>query len=152
MSKTQNTSFLTIPYSILNLEGLTLSAKVLLAEILSLSKLEGYCYASNAYLAKRVGISHSTAKGSIQLLKKLGYINIKTLNFNERFIYPNQGKICPTPSTKNDLPPGKKCTGGRSIISHNNNINYNNNYKENRKNAYLRSDKSYDIYELMKIK
>ena len=148
-------NFLSVPYDIFSLKGLTLSAKILLAEIISLSKLEGYCYASNEYLAERLGISYSTAKKSIQLLKKKGYITSKTLNFNERFLYPSQGKIYPTPGAKKDNPPGKKGTGGRSKNSHNNNI-YNNkdniNITDRKNDYYMQSKPSYDIEELMKIK
>ena len=154
----ENTTFLSVPYNILYLDGLTLSARILLAEILSLSKLEGHCYASNAYLAKRIGISSATVKKSIQQLKKLGFITSKTLNFNERFIYPKRDKICPAPCAKKNHPPGKKGTGGRSKNSHNNNIyntNYNTNYKESansKKDYYMPREASYDIEELMKIK
>ena len=84
----ENTNYLTIPYNILNLEGLTLSAKVLLAEIISLSKLEGYCFASNEYLAERLDISLATVKNALHSLKKKGYLTSKLLNCNERFIYP----------------------------------------------------------------
>ncbi len=96
----QNTSFLTIPYNILNLKGLTLSAKILLAEILSLSKLEGHCYASNAYLADRLGLSLPTVKNALRQLRKHKYITSERLSFNERFIYPSKDKIYTNDSIK----------------------------------------------------
>ncbi|MCR5653392.1 MAG: helix-turn-helix domain-containing protein [Ruminococcus sp.] len=148
-----NTSFLAIPYDIFNLEGLTLSAKVLLAEIFSLSKLEGYCYASNEYLAERLNVSSKTVKNSLRQLKSCNYITIKLAKGSERSIYPNPSKIFTSAGKNLHTAEGKKGTGSRAKITHNNiiyNTNYNNNYKEHRFNSNT-TDASYDLAELEKI-
>ncbi|MBR2108535.1 MAG: helix-turn-helix domain-containing protein [Ruminococcus sp.] len=159
----QDTSFLTIPYNILNLKGLTLSAKILLAEIISLSKLEGYCYASNAYLAKRLGISKRAVCNSLNELRKRQLISSSMKSRNERYIYPVFSKlkecnICAPSSAKSAPVERKNCTQGSAKSAHNNNI-YNNsnntNYKEranSKRDYYMPREPSYDIEELMKIK
>ena len=142
----QNTNFLTIPYNILNLKGLTLSAKVLLAEILSLSKLEGHCYASNDYLAKRIGVSTTTTSTALAELRKKGYITSQRYANNKR-------KIRVSDNTKSVFAKHEnRAKGNTKSVQYNNryNNNYNINYKENRKKRV--SDASYDIEELMKIK
>ena len=159
----ENTTFLSVPYNILYLDGLTLSAKILLAEILSLSKLEGHCYASNPYLAKRIGISKRAVCTSLNELRKQHLISSSMKSRNERYIYPVFSKlkecnIC-IPNSANSAPrQRKKCTQGSAKSAHNNNIyntNYNSNYKENsnsKKNYFMQSEPSYDIKELMKIR
>ena len=152
----ENTGYLSISYNILALEELTLSAKILFAEIISLSKLEGYCYASNEYLAKRLRISATTVKSALQQLRKKNFITTKTLKFNERFIYPCPDKIRPPVRAKSDRPQGEKRPYPRSESVHNNkrdNIKDNNNYKyTTERDFYLPDEPSYDINELMKIK
>ena len=156
-----NTAYLTVPYDILKLEGLTLSAKILLAEIISLSKLEGYCYASNSYLAKRIGISERSVCNSLKELRGHHYISSLIKDRSERYIYPvfsklKQRNICAEPNAKSAHTGRKNCAQGNAKIAHNNNIynnKYNNSYKENKKrDCFPQSDASYDIYELMKIK
>ena len=160
MSKTKSTNFLTIPYDILNLEELTLSAKVLLAEILSLSKLEGHCYASNEYLSKRIGISERSVCNSLNELRQHNLISSSLKSRSERCIYPvfsslKERNICAPTYANSAQGERKNCAQSNANSAHNNNIyniNYNNKYKENRKNDYLRSDASYDIEELMIIR
>ena len=152
----ENTAYLTVPYNILNNKELTLSAKILLAEIISLSKPEGYCYASNEYLAKRVGISVTTIKKSLKILKQKGCISSKMINPKERLIYPCQAGIRPLNRAESAPSQGEKRPRIRAKSDHNNNIynnNYNNNYKRHTKRDFWgQSDASYDIEELMKIK
>ena len=157
----QNTNFLSINYSIRHFKGLTLSAKVLLAEILSLSKLEGYCFASNEYLSKRIGISKRAVCNSLNELRKQHLISSSMKNRNETFIYPVFSKlkecnICASRSANSAPAERNLCTSRSANSAHNNNIynnKYNNNYKENRKrDFYLPDGPSYDINELMKIK
>lgn len=142
-----NTNFLTVPYNILNLEGLTLSAKVLLAEIISLSKLEGFCYASNSYLANRIGISTTTTSTALCELRKKGYISSKRISQSKR-------EIRVSACTKSVLAEHENRPSGYTKSVHNNN-RYNNiyniNYKENKSHS-RKSEASYDIEELMKIR
>jgi len=149
----KNTNYLSVPYCVLGLNGLSLSAKILLSEIVSLSKRDGYCFASNEYLAKRLGVSASTVKNALSALRKKSFITTRTLNFNERFIYPCLGKICPAPEVKSDRPQGKICPATETKSARNNN-RYNNNYKNtyNYTTNKRVSDASYDLEELMKIK
>ena len=158
----ENTAYLTISYNILKLEALTLSAKILLAEIINLSKQEGYCYASNEYLAKRVGISKRAVCNSLNELRKLHLISSSIKSRNERYIYPVFSKlkecnICTQRSAESALAKRKKCTQSSAKNAHNNNIynnKYNNSYNYKKQNGFNSNstEASYDINELMKIK
>lgn len=52
------------------------SAKILYAEISSLSDQTGYCYASNEYFQELYSISERTVQGQLKALKDGGYIRI----------------------------------------------------------------------------
>ena len=55
-------------------ETLPASAKLLYAEISSLTNQEGYCYASNAYFMALYGISDATVLRLLRVLEQRGYI------------------------------------------------------------------------------
>ena len=57
-----------IPISILEKKNISANAKLLFAEIMALSKKSGRCYATNEYLAERMGLSKRTIP---KLLKEL---------------------------------------------------------------------------------
>jgi hypothetical protein len=57
-------------------DELNTTQKLLWGRIFSLSDAEGYCWASNGYLAKEIGISKDTARQHIYKLKKKGYLRI----------------------------------------------------------------------------
>lgn len=52
------------------------SAKLLYAEISSLTDMAGYCFASNAYFMKLYGMSERTVQNLLKALKDRGYIQI----------------------------------------------------------------------------
>ena len=58
-------------------EKLTAGARLLYAEISSLTDQRGYCYASNAYFMALYGISEPTVQRYLRALKAGGYITIE---------------------------------------------------------------------------
>lgn len=56
---------------------LTFLERLLLIEIMSLSKKEGYCWATNEYFKNLFGVSKQTISKSISSLSKYGYIVLK---------------------------------------------------------------------------
>ena len=149
--------FLAVPYEILAIEELKLSSKLVLALILNLSQLENGCYASNAFFAEKLSMCSNTVCNSVSELKKSGYINVKIINGNTRYIYPNHNKIC-VPSSPKHGNPLHKTWEGRSPKIGNNNINIKDNKRDNIYNYYNEIDfleekrgSSFDIDELEKI-
>lgn len=64
-----------IPATVRYDKNLTANAKLLFAEITSLTHQTGYCYATNEYFAELYGVSQSTIKDWLSQLEKYGYIN-----------------------------------------------------------------------------
>ena len=60
--------------------------------IISLTLKNGYCYASNEYLANYINVSKRTISDSLSKIKRLKYIIVKYENNNRR-IYLNTEKI-----------------------------------------------------------
>ena len=58
-------------------KNLPANAKLLYAEISSLSDKTGYCYAANQYFCELYGISERTVQGLLRALKSGGYIRIE---------------------------------------------------------------------------
>lgn len=56
-------------------KDLTANAKLLYAEITSLTHKTGYCYATNEYFSELYGVSASAIKNWLSQLEKKGYIN-----------------------------------------------------------------------------
>ena len=154
-------AFLIIPYAIMSLEDLKISEKVVLAEIISLAKNKGYCYATNAFISKRTSTSLGNIPHIISKLQKKGYITIELKNRQNRKIYISKDKVSreilslcnysysTIPLVDSDSP---------FVNSTNPFVNLTNNKKNNKtrnkksnKRAH-RSDASYDIEELMKIR
>lgn len=80
-----------IPASIWLALNLTLTEKVLLAEIDSLDTNEG-CFASNAYFARFLGVTETTVSTSISKLKSLGLIYQHDFNGRKRILKSNIAK------------------------------------------------------------
>lgn len=76
--------YLHIPSSILNNGRLDPTKKILISYILSLSKTEKGCYASNERFGELLGINPDGASKQISKLKKLGYIETKRLYKNSK--------------------------------------------------------------------
>ena len=66
-----------LPNSILGDNRLTFLERLLLIEIMSLSKKEDYCWATNEYFKNLFGVSKQTISKSISSLSKCGYIILK---------------------------------------------------------------------------
>ena len=115
-------------------ETLPASAKLLYAEISSLTNQEGYCYASNAYFMALYGISEATVLRLLRVLEHRGYIRREDAvgGKTQRRIYAgiNPAAAAPAdppskmkgPPVKNDGGPPSKMKGGTrksNIISNN---------------------------------
>ena len=86
-----------IPETILkdfNLKPLT---KLLYGKLCSLSKKDGYCWASNNYLANYFNVTSKTISSNIKLLKDKGYIEVdlnkKGSNNFKRKIFINYNMV-----------------------------------------------------------
>ena len=161
-----NLPFLILPYCLIQDDELTMSASVLMAEIISLSKKEGYCYASNAWLAKELNMSERAVKTGIAKLKKLCYINSKTSGKSRR-LYPCMSMLCENADRKENAKParneGKTDTSSGQILHFDRANSAHNNKRENKKDKYSYnsarggydfmdySERSYDLEELEKI-
>ena len=88
-----------IPIIVYNDKFLSSTEKLLLSQIISLTLKEGYCYASNNYLANSLNTTIRTISKSLSQLKSQNYIIIKIEN-NNRKIYLNKEKI----PTKTSIP------------------------------------------------
>lgn len=75
-----NTTYLMIPDPISKDKRLNYFDMVLYGKIYSLSRQQGYCWATNSYLSKEFGASESYVSKSIKRLKECGYITYKIDN------------------------------------------------------------------------
>lgn len=82
-----NKEFLIIPLEIYQNHQLSSVSKILFGKILSLSNKDGYCYASNKYLADSLSLSTRTIIRYIKELKDEGIIDCKSLRGKKRHIY-----------------------------------------------------------------
>lgn len=79
-----------IPANIRYHHDLTQTAKLLYAEISALAQSDGFCWATDAYLAETLGCSAATVTRSLRKLRELGFIRCeKTVNTKgtERHIF-----------------------------------------------------------------
>jgi len=86
------------------------SAKLLYAEISSLTDLRGYCYATNAYFEQLYGLSERTVIRLIKILMHAGYIRVEDNEGGktQRKIYAGINPLSETPD-KNVSTPRQKC-------------------------------------------
>ena len=70
-------SYIIIPAEIRADQNLKPLDKLLLGEILTLSQKHGYCWASNAYLAKTYAVSRRSIIRSLKILSDGGYVKIQ---------------------------------------------------------------------------
>ena len=89
--------------------------------IISLTLKNGYCYASNEYLADYVKVSKRTISDSLSKIKRLKYIIVKYENNNRR-IYLNTEKIPTKPANH----VANNCS---NVVAETCNHNINNKYK-----------------------
>lgn len=156
-----NNNYLITPYSIFKLTDLKLLSKMILSEIISLSKRQGYCYASNSYFSKLYMTSTRTVSKSVSELREKGYVTEDVNKNFSRKIKVNFSKLghlevfspeiiekFSKGMEKSSNPPEKTSNPYEKSSIYNNKYNnkYNNSYN------YSNKDASYDLEELMKIK
>lgn len=87
-------------------ETISMTAKVIYAEITALTQKEGYAWASNKYFSDNFGISPSQVSRVIKELKESGYISIEikdhymrkiTLRINRKPLRKNAGGVTQKP-------------------------------------------------------
>lgn len=71
---------LVLPESVLGDNRLTYFERILLIDIVSLCKKNGYCWATNRYFMKKFDCTKPTVSKSISSLSKNGYIDIEINN------------------------------------------------------------------------
>lgn len=99
------------------------NSKLLFAEITALANANGYCFATNGFLANLFGVSARTIRNLIAQLEDRGYIKIDVIRdanaaVIERRIYVDTPKIQDTPMEKNFHTPGKNLPEGEEKIFH----------------------------------
>ena len=85
-------NFIIIPRIIYNSKDLSDGDKLLLGLIISLSKKENYCYATNSTLANELNKKVRTISNSISKLKKCGFISIEYTK-TQRHIFVNDQRL-----------------------------------------------------------
>ncbi|MCD6422270.1 helix-turn-helix domain-containing protein [bacterium] len=95
-----------IPPTILASKELNASDKLLLGRIMGLLTEEGYCFASNAWLGKQIGLEKDTIKKKLIRLARAGFVRIEVIRDEngavvERRIYP---QFAPRGSEKSPTP------------------------------------------------
>lgn len=76
-----------IPATVLYNKELKANEKLLYAIITSLSNKEGYCFATNKYLAEKLGVNHKTISSWISDLQKRKFIIVEQIrNENKQII------------------------------------------------------------------
>lgn len=74
MSDVQQNFFLMIPTHIADSEHLNDGEKLFFGRLASLAKKEGYCFATNSYLAKLCGVNEREIQKRLNKLENLGHI------------------------------------------------------------------------------
>lgn len=82
-----NCDFIAVPRIVLTGNNLCSTDKLVMGLITSLALKEGYCFASNNYLATSLDLSKRTINDSLSKLKKLGLVRMGYENNNARKIY-----------------------------------------------------------------
>lgn len=77
MAEQSRSLYSVIPARVRDDRGLRPNAKLLYGELSSLAQAEGYCWATNAYLAELFGLSAKTVEGLIHQLKVNGHIRVE---------------------------------------------------------------------------
>lgn len=94
--------------------AITAGAKLLYAEISSLTGSRGFCYASNAYFAGLYGITERTLQRHLKALESGGYIRIQdgAGGSETRKIYAGVNPLAENPVKNEGVPPTKLSGGG----------------------------------------
>ena len=98
--------FAVIPAIVMYDERISMMERLLYGTITLLTKKDGYCYASNGYLASLYKCNESTITRHIGQLKKYGYLTVEIKDNYQRKIYVNLPK-------EGDM---QNCIGGYSKL------------------------------------
>lgn len=79
MSEMRRGLYSVIPARVMDDCALRPNAKLLYGELSSLAQAEGYCWASNAYLAERLNVAAKTAEALLKQLKERGHITLEVV-------------------------------------------------------------------------
>ena len=135
MEEKQEASYYSIiPATILYNENLKANQKLLYAIIISLTHKEGYCYATNKYLAEKLGVKTNTASSWITDLNRKGFIKVELIRNDKKQIVGRRIYLNDTPyAFYNVYPSNVKMAEGIPFKSKENNIinNNKNRYKPN---------------------
>jgi len=124
-----------IPSTILYNKELSSTVKLLYAIITSLSNKDGYCYASNKYLAEKLNVEPVTISRGVKVLRENNYVFVDILRNEKkeiicRKIYPNDVPYRLNNQypyiQKSQYPYTHKCQEGIDLNVKENNINNNN--------------------------
>lgn len=137
MSEIYRSLYSVIPARVRDDHALRPNAKLLYGELSALAQAEGYCWASNAYLAEQLGVACKTVEGLLKQLKDRGHIRLEVERDEDtREVLRRKIWICGPPGSSVSPPLKNK---GRSPqnqgdpplkIEGENNININNTTKE----------------------
>lgn len=87
MEEKQNIGYYSIiPSTILYNKNLKANQKILYAVITSLSNKEGYCFASNKYLAEKLNVGANTISGWITDLRRKNFIRVELIRNDKQEI------------------------------------------------------------------
>lgn len=87
MEEKQNIGYYSIiPSTILYNKNLKSNQKILYAVITSLSNKEGYCFASNKYLAEKLNVGSNTVSGWITDLRRKNFIQVELIRNDKQEI------------------------------------------------------------------
>jgi hypothetical protein len=111
-----------IPSAMLFNKNIEPSAIKLYAFVRGLSRLEGYCYATNAYLSECMDCDDRHIRRLLKTLQKEGFVKIRTNKdglHSQRHIYVGVDFKNSFREDKNVPPPGQKCPPPRTKMSTN---------------------------------
>ena len=144
-------NFLIYPYSVMKQKDINLSSKVLLSEIISLSRNQEHCFASNEFFSQRLGIGERTVVSSLKELKEKGYITTKRKKYI-RYIKLNQNKLKKEGIDTNIINAKSARINAESSFKNAESAQYNNKYNTNYNIINNNKNSSYNLAELMVIK
>lgn len=123
-----------IPSTVLYKDDLKPNQKLLYAIITSLSNKEGYCYATNRYLAEKLKVKSNTVSGWITDLKRKGFIKVELIRNEKKQVIQRRIYLNDVPYAFYKVDPSNiKMAEGIPFKSKENNIinNNKNRYKSN---------------------
>ena len=112
-----------IPAAVRYDEQLPPNAKLLYAEISSLTDTTGFCFATNSYFQQLYGLSERTVQNLLKALQEHGYIRIEdgSGGSHRRRIFAGVKPLGETPAENCGGPPQKIAGGGAKNCTHNKN-------------------------------